>query len=150
MSKDEKKLSERIEIIVGESKEVIKQAYYSSGVESIGESVRDAVDRALSRRDNVVMVRLNAESLRCLDDLVEAEIVSSRSEAVAFLVSEGIRAQSELFARIERKVEQLRRVKQELRDLLDETPPESTADEATPRTTPTRETPEDDSRGKQT
>ena len=94
---DDKSLSERIETIVDESKEAFKQAYESSGVESIGENVKDAVDRALSRRDNVVMVRLNTQCIHRVDELVEAGVVSSRSEAVAFLVSEGIGAQEELF-----------------------------------------------------
>ncbi len=123
---DDKTLSERIETIVDESKEAFKQAYQSSGVETIGENVRDAVDRAISRRENVVMVRLNNESIKHVDELVEAGVVASRSEAVAFLVSEGIGAQSELFERIGQKVEQIRKVKQELRDLLSESPPEST------------------------
>ena len=106
---DDKSLSERIETIVDESKEAFKQAYQTSGVESIGENVKEAVDRALSRRENVVMVRLNTESITRVDELVEAGVVSSRSEAVAFLVSEGIGAQSELFERIGQKVEQIRR-----------------------------------------
>ncbi len=122
---DDKSLSERIETIVDESKEAFKQAYQTSGVESIGENVKDAVDRAISRRENVVMVRLNNESITHVDELVEAGVVASRSEAVAFLVSEGIGAQSELFQRIGQKVEQIRKVKQELRDLLSESPPES-------------------------
>ena len=126
---DDKSLSERIETIVDESKEAFKQAYESSGVESIGENVKDAVDRALSRRDNVVMVRLNTQCIHRVDELVEAGVVSSRSEAVAFLVSEGIGAQEELFERIGQKVEQIRRVKQELRDLLSEKPAESKSDE---------------------
>ena len=81
---------------------------------------------SIQRVDDVVMVRLNGESIQRVDELVEAGVVSSRSEAVAFLVSEGIGAQSELFERIGQKVEQIRKVKQELRDLLNETPPEST------------------------
>ena len=124
---DDKSLSERIETIVDESKEVIKQAYQSSGVESVGENVKEAVDRALSKRENVVMVRLNTESITRVDELVEAGVVSSRSEAVAFLVSEGIGAQADLFERISQKVEQIRRVKQELRDLLNEKPTETTS-----------------------
>lgn len=122
MHKD-KKLSERIETIMGESKEAFKDAFHSTGVniESIGQSVRESVDRALSARDNVVMVRMNAESVRRVDELVEAGIVSSRSEAVAFLVSEGIDARSDLFAKIREKVEEIRRAKQDLRDILNET-----------------------------
>lgn len=127
----EKKFSKRIEIIVDEAKEGIKSAYHSSGVESIGESVKEALEGALSGRENVVMVRLNTESLKSVDELVEAEVVSSRSEGVAFLVSEGVKAQSELFDKIKVKVEQIRQVKQELRDLLGENPSEPVVNSAT-------------------
>lgn len=123
MHKD-KKLSERIETIVGESKEAFKEAFHSTGVdiESIGQSIGESVDRALSSRQNVVMVRMNAESLCRVDELIEADIVSSRSEAVAFLVSEGIDARSDLFAKIREKVEEIRKAKQDLRDILREKP----------------------------
>lgn len=123
MHKD-KKLSERIETIAGESKEVFKDALHSTGVhiESIGQNIGESVDRALSARQNVVMVRMNAESLRRVDELIEADIVSSRSEAVAFLVSEGIDARSDLFAKIREKVEEIRKAKQDLRDILREKP----------------------------
>lgn len=123
MHKD-KKLSDRIETIVGESKEAFKEAFHSTGVdiESIGQSIGESVDRALSSRQNVVMVRMNAESLCRVDELIEADIVSSRSEAVAFLVSEGIDARSDLFAKIREKVEEIRKAKQDLRDILREKP----------------------------
>ena len=123
MHKD-KKLSERIETIVGESKEAFKEAFHSTGVdiESIGQSIGESVDRALSSRQNVVMVRMNAESLCRVDELIEADIVSSRSKAVAFLVSEGIDARSDLFAKIREKVEEIRKAKQDLRDILREKP----------------------------
>ena len=123
MHKD-KKLSERIETIVGESKEAFKEAFHSTGVdiESIGQSIGESVDRALSSRQNVVMVRMNAESLCRVDELIEADIVSSRSEAVAFLVSEGIDARSDLFAKIREKVKEIRKAKQDLRDILREKP----------------------------
>lgn len=123
MHKD-KKLSERIETIVGESKEAFKEAFHSTGVDidSIGQSIGESVDRALSSRQNVVMVRMNAESLCRVDELIEADIVSSRSEAVAFLVSEGIDARSDLFAKIREKVEEIRKAKQDLRDILREKP----------------------------
>ena len=123
MHKD-KKLSDRIETIVGESKEAFKEAFHSTGVdiESIGQSIGESVDRALSSRQNVVMVRMNAESLCRVDELIEADIVSSRSESVAFLVSEGIDARSDLFAKIREKVEEIRKAKQDLRDILREKP----------------------------
>src|SRR6185295_7422241 len=48
-------------------------------------------------RDNVVMVRLGDEAVGRLDDLVEAGIFGSRSEAAAFLVGAGIHSQREFF-----------------------------------------------------
>ena len=121
---DKKRLAEGIEIIIGEAKSVAGQAL--SGAEALGESLKDTLQGALSKRQNVVMVRLNVESLARLDDLVEAAVVNSRSEAAAFLIGEGVKARSALFERISDKTEQIRKVKQELRDLLEEEPVEAT------------------------
>ena len=92
-----KKLSERIETIVDEAKSAAADAIHLSGVESIGENLKHAMQRALSARENVVMVRLNKESLSRLDELVDAGLVNSRSEAAAFLISEGAKSRSPLF-----------------------------------------------------
>ena len=127
-----KRLAEGIEIIIDEARSAAGQAL--SGAESLGESLKETLQGALSARDNVVMVRLNKESLGRLDDLVEASIVSSRSEAAAFLIGEGIKARSTLFERISVKTQEIRKAKQELRDLLDKEPvgdPASTDGEAT-------------------
>ena len=51
-------------------------------------------------RGNVVMVRLADEALSRLDELVEAGLFGSRSEAAAFLVGAGIRAQQPLLDRL--------------------------------------------------
>jgi hypothetical protein len=117
---EKKRLAEGIEIIIGEAKSAAGQAL--TGAEALGESLKETLQGALSKRKNVVMVRLNEESLACLDDLVEAAIVNSRSEAAAFLIGEGVKARSALFERISEKTEQIRKVKQELRDLLGEEP----------------------------
>ncbi len=110
------RLAEGIEIIMDEAKTTANEAL--SGAEAIGGTLRDRLKGALSARENVVMVRLNSESLLRLDDLVEAGIVNSRSEAAAFLIGEGIKARSELFGRISKKTDEIRRVKRELHDLL--------------------------------
>lgn len=120
---EKKRLAEGIEIIIGEAKSAAGQAL--TGAEALGESLKETLQGALSKRKNVVMVRLNEESLACLDDLVEAAIVNSRSEAAAFLIGEGVKARSALFERISEKTEQIRKVKQELRDLLGEEPLET-------------------------
>ena len=111
-----KRLSEGIEIIIDEAKSAASQAL--SGAETMGESRKETLQGALSARNNVVMVRLNKESLIKLDDLVESGIVSSRSEAAAFLIGEGVKARSGLYDRISEKTAQIRRAKEELRDLL--------------------------------
>ena len=86
----------------------------------INENVKDAI-RAMagSSRSNVVMVRVNEESLAQLDQLVEAGIVSSRSEAAAFLISSGAHARKDLFDKIAEKVEEIRKAREELRNLIE-------------------------------
>ena len=122
-----KRLVEGIEIIVEESMEGLRSAARRSGVESVGENIKETLQGALSARHNVVMVRLNEESLSRLDELVESGVVSSRSESAAYLIGEGIRAKAGLFDRIAEKIEEIRKAKRELRDLLDETPDDTSA-----------------------
>jgi hypothetical protein len=86
-------------------KDAIKQ------VESFGQ----ALSEALQGRANVVMVRVNDESLKHLDMLVEAEITSSRSESAAFLISEGITANQALFDKIGAITEQIAELREQLR-----------------------------------
>ncbi len=45
-------------------------------------------------------------------------MVDSRSEAAAFLISEGIKARQGLFDQISGKIEQIKKAKEELRELL--------------------------------
>lgn len=128
-----KRLSEGIEIIIDEAKSAASQAI--SGAETIGESLKETLQGALSARNNVVMVRLNKESLVKLDDLVESGIVSSRSEAAAFLIGEGAKARSGLYDQISEKTAQIRKAKEELRDLLgggdvdEDSPPKDQTDD---------------------
>src|SRR6195256_6463189 len=49
------------------------------------ESIGKAIESALSARDHVVMVRVNDDSLKSLDALVQSGIFKSRSEAADFL-----------------------------------------------------------------
>ena len=122
--KDRKRIMEGIDIIVDEAKTAAKEAMRRSGAESLGENLRETVQGALSGRDNVVMVKVNMESLIRLDDLVEAGLVGSRSESAAFLIGEGVKARSDLFGRIATKVDEIRKAKEELRQLLNEPPEE--------------------------
>lgn len=87
----------------------------SDNVRQILRGVSQGRDR--SGRDNVVMVRVNDETLDRINVLVDAGVMDSRSEAAAFLITEGVTARQNLFDRIDEKVQQIRAVKDELRQM---------------------------------
>lgn len=120
--RDKRRLTDNVEGIVEDVNKVVKVAIErgTDAAESIGENIRDTFQGIRANRDNVVMVRIDAESLARLDELVDAGIMGSRSEAAAFLISEGIKGRQPLFARIAEKVQEIRRVKDELRNLVDD------------------------------
>ena len=119
---ERRRLSENVDEIVDEVNKTVRVAIVK-GVdvaESIGENIRDTVQGMRSNRDNVVMVRVDKASLDRLDELVEAGIMGSRSEAAAFLISEGIKARQPLFDRIGEKIQEIRRAKDELRQMVED------------------------------
>ena len=87
--------------------------------ENIKETIKSKTTNERVTRDNVVMVRVDADSLSKMDELVEAELAGSRSEAAAYLISEGIKAREPLFDTISAKVAEIRKAKEELRELLE-------------------------------
>ena len=87
--------------------------------ERLGETLKESIQTIRANKDNVVMVRVDDNSKSKLDDLLDAGIVNSRSEAAAFLIGEGIKARSQLFNTISGKVEDIRQKKEELRKLLE-------------------------------
>jgi hypothetical protein len=83
-------------------------------VESLGKTLAGAMqDRA-----NVVMVRVNDDALKHLDMLVEADITKSRSESAAFLITEGVKANQELFGKIGRITDQIAELRAQLRETV--------------------------------
>ena len=96
----------------------------SDAAESVGENVRGTIKDTLrgvrSARDSVVMIRVDKESLTRLDELVESSIAGSRSEAAAFLITAGIKSRRDLFEKISEKIEQIRKAKEELAQLLED------------------------------
>ena len=84
----------------------------------IASSLRTAVSRALADRTNVVMIRVNDETLRYLDMLVEADICKSRSESAAFLIAEGVKANSALYERVAEVTEQIAELRRQLREIV--------------------------------
>ena len=119
---EKRRLSENVDEIVDEVNKTVRTAIVR-GVdvaENIGENIRDTIEGMRGNRDNVVMVRVDRASLDRLDDLVEAGIMSSRSEAAAYLIAEGVKARQGLFDRIGKKIGEIRRAKEELRQMVDE------------------------------
>ena len=117
-NESKKRIIEGIEIIVDEAKSAAKSAIRKTGADSIGENLKETVENVLAAREKVVMVRLNKESLIRIDELVEAQLVKSRSEGAAFLIGEGIQRHHGLFDRIAQKVDNIRKAKEELHNLL--------------------------------
>ena len=72
------------------------------------------------KRDNVVMVRIDKGDLGRIDELVESGQFSSRSEATAFLIGEGIKSKQPMFERIAEKVSQIQDLKTELAAMITE------------------------------
>ena len=91
-----------------------------AGLETVKDSVRNVMPPRSEPRDKVVMVRVGKDSLDRMDDLVEAGVVGSRSEAADYLINEGIRAKRSFFKAVEIKVGEIRKAKEELRRLSDE------------------------------
>ena len=86
---------------------------------SIGRDISRTVERALSAKDDyVVAVKLSHEAQDSLEQLVLAGVFRTRAEAAAFLIDEGIKAQSELFARVSAKLSEIERLRAELRGMI--------------------------------
>ncbi|MBO0723210.1 MAG: hypothetical protein J2P41_20470 [Blastocatellia bacterium] len=81
----------------------------------VPESVNRAVERAWNVRDTTILVRLSDSSSDAIDTLVSAGIFKGRAEAAAFLIDEGIKAQAALFQRIQSKLSEIERIREELR-----------------------------------
>ncbi|MEP7271164.1 MAG: hypothetical protein ABI882_06645 [Acidobacteriota bacterium] len=85
-------------------------------VNKVPETINKAVERALNVRDSTVLLRLSEPVSESVDTLVTAGVFKNRAEAAAFLVEEGIKAQSPLFDRIASKLGEIQRLRDELRN----------------------------------
>lgn len=122
--RQEDNLKDGIETLIEDANKVIKVAVVrgAEAAESVGENLKETLkgtfDGAKSVRDSVVMVRMSKASLDRLDELVEAEVAGSRSEAAAFMIDEGIKAKQGLFDTMADKLEQIKKTREELKELL--------------------------------
>jgi hypothetical protein len=80
--------------------------------------IKGALDTALAGRGNVIMVRVNDETLKAIDMLIEADVCKSRSEGAAFLINQGIKASSDLYERISGITDQITELKGKLREIV--------------------------------
>lgn len=64
-------------------------------------------------RSNVIASRIRDGELRSIDMLIEAGLFNTRSEAVAYLVGEGIKAKKDLFDRVSSTLQDIRRIRGE-------------------------------------
>lgn len=81
----------------------------------VPETVSRAVERAINVRDTTVLTRLSEEASDKIDTLVSSGISRNRTEAAAFLIEEGIKAQAALFQSIQSKMSEIERLRAELR-----------------------------------
>lgn len=91
------------------------------GTARIGKSIGEAfkgVAHIFKGRDYVVMVRVNAESLSKINQLVESGIFRSRSESAAYLIARGIQADHDLFSKLEQKLGEINKLREELHQMV--------------------------------
>ncbi len=70
-------------------------------------------------RTNVVGSRIGDEDIKMIDMLVEAGVFSTRSEAVAYLVNEGIKARRDTFEKVAASLEEIRKTRKEAERQVD-------------------------------
>jgi len=84
------------------------------------ESIKKAIDRALSSRNTVLTIRVNDDSNEKINRLVESGLFKTRSESAAFLIMQGIKSQKALFDKIEGKIKKMEKIKEELKSIVSE------------------------------
>lgn len=82
------------------------------------DSIRRVIDKALTSRNTVLTIRVNDESNKKLNMLVEAGLFKSRSESAAFLIEEGIKNHEPLFSKITDKLKKMGQIRDELMDIV--------------------------------
>jgi hypothetical protein len=84
------------------------------------ESIRKVVDKALASRNTVLTIRVNDESNKKMNMLVDAGLFKSRSESAAFLIQEGIKSQNMLFKKISAQMDKIEKIREELQKVISE------------------------------
>ncbi len=88
---------------------------------AIGRDISRTIERAIAAKDDYMLaVKVSQDAQVRLGQLVQAGVFGTRAEAAAFLVDEGIKAQTELFERVEAKLAEIERLRAELRGIVGE------------------------------
>ena len=82
------------------------------------ESIKKAIDKALAARNTVLTIRVNEESNKKLNMLVDCGLFKSRSESAAFLIEEGIKNQEPLFSKVKDKLETIDKIREEIKSIV--------------------------------
>jgi len=82
------------------------------------ESIKKTIDRALVSRNTVLTIRVNDEANERLGMLVETGLFKSRSESAAYLIEEGIKNQKPLFEKVAKKLEDIGKLKDDIKNIL--------------------------------
>lgn len=84
----------------------------------VGLSILETLSTIRKTRSSTVMARVSKEHLERLDDLVDCGLTNSRSESAAFLIAEGIKANTDLYDKIHEQSEVIRKAREEIRSLF--------------------------------
>jgi Arc/MetJ-type ribon-helix-helix transcriptional regulator len=105
-----------------ELKENFKKFVTSAGktAEEIGNDLVKTAEKIVAeakvfKRQTVVSVRLDDDSVHRIEQLLEAGVCHTRSEAVSYLTREGIKAREDLFRKIDEKIGEIQRIREDLR-----------------------------------
>ncbi|MDM7275667.1 MAG: ribbon-helix-helix domain-containing protein [Thermoprotei archaeon] len=92
----------------------------------VGEALKSALEEvrraaeSVSAATVVSSIRLREEDARVVDELVDAGIFKSRSEAVAFFVRKGIEASKEWLEKVRENIKKIRELQEEVKKELGE------------------------------
>lgn len=70
-------------------------------------------------RSNVVASRIGDEELKLIDMLIEAGLFETRSEAVAYLVNEGIKARRDIIEKVSSALKEIRKIRQQAEEQVE-------------------------------
>lgn len=90
------------------------------GVEELVESIERSFEDIGTRLTQVVSVRLRNKDMEVIDQLVDAGIFKSRSEAVAYFTRRGIEASREWIEKALQQVKKIKEIQESLRKEIEE------------------------------